>query len=333
MRGARLRTAGRVLAGCILLLISPGATAGAGGAGVTPGPAAPPAVAPWEAIAAGRAVVYAVPGVSSPTVVLALAERLDAMLRSVEADLGLRLDGRLIYPLYPSADDFRREWWRFAALRDGWVHGWGTVVGPGPVHVVPSQVTHAVARYAVGPAVPLLGWGLGDLLADRLLGIDSHAHARIFLDRAGLPPIREIIHQVDFSRALPGAHAQSVSFLAFLAEVHGLPAVVAFARYRQAVEFGYAYTLARSPGGLVTRPGGAEAYVEAWRASEAARRLDLDAAAQATQAGRRAAEAAQRQVRRARLLLQAALWAMALGPIILAVILLVGPIRRGRRRR
>lgn len=338
----------------------------------------------WVALAVARAVVYFLPGTAADAAAPATAGRLDGLLAQIERESGLAPSGRLIYPLYPSAERFQRDWWRFALLRDGTVHGWGTIAEGGAVEVSPYQVARTVVRQVTDRSVPLLSWGLGDLIADRLVGADSHAHARLFLDRGGLPPILEIVHQLDFSRSLPGAYAQSVSFLAHLAEENGLPAVVAFARaaggrwyefdtlfqrqfgipvaeadrrwrerllrvvppsmteaefqeYRRGVEFVYAYTLARTTGGLVSRSGGARAYVEATRAITALRRFDLAAAARAVETGRAAGEQVRRRAAWTRLALQGAFWALGLGPIVLAVLLLAGPAIRGawrdRRRR
>ncbi|MBI3997400.1 MAG: hypothetical protein HY355_00095 [Armatimonadetes bacterium] len=326
----------------------------------------------WEATPSSLAVVYALAGSPGARDARVVAERLDALLAAIARDGDFVLPGRLVYPLYPSAERFRRDWWLFAELRDGLVHGWGTVYGGDPGAISPYQVARVVVLQAMARALPLFTWGLGDAIADRLAGVDSHAHARIYLDHGGLPPVIEIVHQLDFSRALPGAHAQSVSFLAFLAEEHGLPAVAAFARevgprwydfsqifqrrfgitmddadrrwrarvaraaapplseaefarYRRAAEFGYRHTLTRSPGGLLLQPGGAEAYVEALRATDALRRFEIDTALRAAEAGQRAAETVQRRAARTRLALRVALWALGIGPIILAVLLLAVP--------
>ncbi len=267
------------------------------------------------------------------------------------------------------------------------LHGWGTVYTGDLDAISPYQVARAVAQQRLTQGIPMLTWGVGDLIADRVLGVDSHAHARLFVDRAGLPPIESIVHQLDCSRALPGSYVQSVSFLAFLAEERGVPAVIAFAQdvgrrwydfgliferhfgmrlpesekqwrvrlerarapdltdgefaeYRRVAEFVYRTTLARTPGGLVSRPGGAEAYVEGLRATGALRRFDLVNAVSAEQTARRAAETVERRTTRTRLGIQTALWGLALVPILLAVLLLAGPAlrsalydRRERRRR
>lgn len=348
---------------------------------ILPADAIPPAdrgappVPPWVATAGARSVVYTLPGTREEAVAGSVAALLDNLLRQIERDSGLAPDGVLTYPLFPSPDRFRRDWWQFAILRDSTVHGWGTVVEGGSVEVSPYQIARIVVRQAVGRSVPLLSWGLGDLIADRLVGVDSHAHARLFLERDGLLPVAEIVHQLDFSRALPGAYAQSVSFLAYLAEEHGLRQVVAFARaggvrwydfpelfqryfgisiaeadwrwrarlaraapprlsdadfltYRRGVEYACAYTLAQTPGRLVSRPGGATAYVEALRATGALRRFDIVGASRAVEAGRKAGEQVQRRASRTRLAVTAALWALGLGPIVLAVLLLAGPAIR-----
>jgi len=342
-------------------------------------------VPPWVATRGAVSAVYALPGTREEAMAGSVADLLDNLLRQIERDSGLAPDGLLIYPLFPSPDRFRRDWWQFAILRDGAVHGWGTVVEGGRAEVSPYQVARIVARRSVGRAVPLLSWGLGDLIADRLIGADSHAHAKLFLERGGLPPVAEIVHQLDFSRALPGAYAQSVSFLAYLAEEHGLRRVVAFAQaggvrwydfpslfqqhfgttiadadsrwraklaqvalprlseadfltYRRGVEYACAYTLAQTPGRLVSRPGGARAYIEALRATRALRMFDIAVASRAVEAGLKAGEQVRRGASRTRLAVTAALWALGLVPIALAVILLAGPAlrdawrRRGRRR-
>lgn len=334
-----------------------------------------------------RTAVYILrdsPGAAGATRAVA---RLDEFLALITRDSGLDVPGVLIYPLYPSAAQFREDWWRFATLRDGVLHGWGTIYTGDLDAISPYQVARAVALQRLTQGIPMLTWGVGDLIADRLLRVDSHAHARLFVDRGGLPPIESIVHQLDFSRALPASYVQSVSFLAFLADERGVPAVIAFAEavgrrwydfgpiferhfgmtlpeaekrwrvrlerarapdltdrefaeYRRAAEFVYRTTLARTPGGLVSRPGGAEAYTEGLRATDALRRFDLASAVRAERTARRAAESVERGTARTRLGIQTALWGLALVPILLAVLLLAGPAlrsalydRRERRRR
>lgn len=349
-----------------------------------------PVVPSWEAVSTPRVVVYLVPGTAAPGEALAAAARVDRILDIMAREAGLELAGPLAYPLYPSTDRFRQDWWRFATLGGGYVHGWGSVLEQGRARVYTYQVTRAAAQTAAGRSVPLLLWGLGDYLGDRLLGADSHLHARLFLDRGGLPAVGEVVHQIDFSRALPGAYAQGVSFVAFLAERWSLPQVVELGRavgerwyefeaaferyfgvtlaeadllwrerlapvpvpalsdsefgdYLRAVEFSYSFSLARSPGGLVMRQGGATAYLEALRAVEAVRTLDLSAARQAALAGRQAMEAVRGGTARTRRTLEVALWALGIGPVVIAVVVLAVPSliralighmeRRARRRR
>ncbi|HET8679477.1 MAG TPA: hypothetical protein VFM39_05115 [bacterium] len=339
-------------------------------------------------IVGSRTAVYVLRDTPAAAGAAPAVARLDAFLALITRDSGLDSPGLLIYPLYPSAAQFREDWWRFATLRDGVLHGWGTIYTGDLESISSYQVARAVAQQRLKEqGIPLLTWGVGDLIADRLLQVDSHAHARLFVDRGGLPPIESIIHQLDFSRALPGSYVQSVSFLAFLAEERGVPAVVAFAQavgrrwydfgsifeqhfsmtlpqaekqwrtrlervhapdvtdrdfaeYRRVAEFVYRTTLARTPGGLVSRPGGAEAYVEGLRAADALRRFDLASAVRAERTARRAAEAVERQTSRTRLGIQTALWGLAFVPILLAVLLLAGPAlrsalydRRERRRK
>lgn len=343
-----------------------------------------PAVSGWGAITSQHAIVYSVPGTVSEADARSLADRLDRLIAAVQRDGGLTLPGRVVYPIYPDNERFRRDWWQFATLRDGVVHGWGTAITRGRAEISTYQVARLIARHGTGPAVPLLTWGLGDLLGDRQAAVDSHAHARVFLDRTGLPPVGAIVHQMDFSQALPGAHAQSVSFLAFLAEERGMAALVEFAltggrrwydfaplferafgislaeadrrwrrrlervsapplsereyaAYQRAAQFAYGVTLARDPGGLVTRPGGAAAYLEGLRATEALRRFDVAAATAAMQRGSQGLEAVQRSLNRTRLAVRAAVVGLALLPIALSVLLLAGPWLRSawhdRRRR
>lgn len=341
---------------------------------------------PWEAVLGSRVVVYVTPKTPGATEAVSTARHLDDLLAAIRRDSGLDPPGLLVYPLYTSAEQFREDWWRFATLRDGTVHGWGTIYGADRGTISPYQIARSVVTQRLGTGIPMLTWGLGDLVGDRLAGHDSHAHARLFVDRGGLPSIESIVHQLDFSRALPGSHVQSVSFLAHLAETHRLPKVVAFAEavgrrwydfgpifeqhfgmtlqeaerrwretltrarppeltdaefaeYRRAAEFIYRTTLARTPGGLVSRPGGAEAYVEALRAADALRRFDVATAVRAERTARRAAETVERRTARTRLGIQIALWGLAVVPIVLALVLLAGPAlrsawhdRRTRRR-
>lgn len=319
--------------------------------------------------------MYFIPGAVPEAASRQAASRLESLIRAVAQDSGLEPAGVLVFPVYPSVERFAQEWWQFADLGRETIHGWGTVYAGGPVEVSPYQVARLLARQAVGPEVPLLAWGLGDLIADRLTGADSHAHARLFLDRQGLSPIHEIVHQIDFSRALPGAYPQSISFLAYLAEQRGLRGILALARtggrrwyafadafsaqfgmplseadrqwrqrlerveappmsdadfasYSRALQFAYATTLARSPGGLLLRPGGATAFVEGIRATDALRRFDLPTATEAANRGRTALERAQSSAARTRLAAQAGVWAIALVPILLVVLILAGPAIR-----
>ncbi len=378
MSGAGQRTAHSRRRSALLAGLAAAAMAASASTAVTAGqPAAapaptPPAVPPWETVYAPRAVVYALPGSASPGEARAAADRVSRILDLIARDAGLELAGPLAYPLYPSADRLRQEWWRFATLGGGHVNGWGSVLEEGRARVHTYQITRAAAQTAARRPVLLLLWGLGDYLGDRVLGFDSHAHARLFLDRGGLPATSEIVHQMEFSRALPGAYAQAVSFVAFLAERWGLPGVVELGRsvgerwyefegaferifgvtlaeadllwrerasaarppdlsaaefgdYLRALEFSYSFSLARSPGGLVMRQGGATAYLEALRAAEALRGLDLPAARQAALTGRGAMESVRRGTVRTRRTLEVALWALGIGPIVIAVIVLAVP--------
>jgi hypothetical protein len=112
----------------------------------------------------------------------------------------------------------------------------------------------------------------------------------------------------------------------------------AFEDYQTALRFAYSQTLARSAGGLVMRPGGATAYIEALRATGAIRRFDVTAAAQAAGRGRGGLEAVQRRLHWTRLSLRVAVWAAGIVPVILAILVLAGPSIRSawydwRRRR
>lgn len=326
-------------------------------------------------VTGAKVVVYVLSQTPGAVDADGVATFIDSLLLAIQRDSHLELTEALVYPLYPSAQHFQEDWWRFATLREGFVHGWGTIYTGDPSAITPYQIARIVVLKNLGAGIPMLTWGLGDLVADRLSGVDSHAHARLLLDRGGLPPIESIVHQLDFSRALPGSYAQSVSFLAFLAEERSLPTVVEFAGavgrrwydfgaifeqhfgmtpaeadrrwrasvarhkaptltdaefadYRAAAEFIYRTTLARTPGGLVSRPGGAEAYVEALRATDALRRFDLATALRAQRAARRAAEVVERRTAWTRRGIQVVLWGLALGPILLAVLLLAGPSLR-----
>jgi len=110
-----------------------------------------------------------------------------------------------------------------------------------------------------------------------------------------------------------------------------------YAAYQRAAQFAYGVTLARDPGGLVTRPGGAAAYLEGLRATEALRRFDVAAATTAMQRGRQGLEAVQRSLNRTRLAVRAAVVGLAVLPIALSILLLAGPSLRNawrdRRRR
>ena len=105
-----------------------------------------------------RAAVYVLPDSPGPATASSAAARLDEYLARIARDSGLDLPGLFVYPLYPSTAQFQEDWWRFATLRDGVLHGWGTVYAGDLDTISPYQVARRTTRTRLGIQTAL--WGL-----------------------------------------------------------------------------------------------------------------------------------------------------------------------------
>lgn len=160
-------------------------------------------------------------------------EQIKADLELIHMEVMAPLDlppSRLIYPLYPSLEVFRRDWWHFATLGYGdVVHAWGTIYTGDSREVTPYTLTRAVVSDAFPRAIPLLRWGLGEALGDSFAGVDAHGHLKAALDTGlAMPALRDILAPSDFGNALPMSYPTAVSFMAFLIERYGFARTAAF---------------------------------------------------------------------------------------------------------
>lgn len=214
-------------------------------------------VAGWRLHRTSHFLLYTVDGSPGARDVDGIAARLEQIHALVLAPLGLP-PVEIIYPLYPSAEQFQRDWWKFAAQGYGdLVHGWGLVYDGDPATIEPYEVTRAVVTHAFPRAIPLLRWGLADALSDRAAGVNAHRHVRA-LTEAGqqLPGLRAIIAPSDFGQALPESYPMAVSFVAYLLDAYGLSRTAEFvdrASYRYfdfpelfATHFGTPFTSAEA---------------------------------------------------------------------------------------
>ena len=181
----------------------------------------------WRLHQTPHFLLYTVDGSPGARDLPRVAEQLERLHTQVLNPLRLP-PAQIIYPLYPSVDRFRADWWLFATLGHGdLVHGWGAVYDGDLDTLTPYGVTRAAVTHAFPRAIPFLRWGLGDALADRAAGADPHQHLRA-LAAAGqpLPDLPALLAPSDFGRALPVSYPVAVSFAAFLLETYG-PARVA----------------------------------------------------------------------------------------------------------
>jgi len=196
---------------------------------LVPGAAAQ-AVPGWRLHTTRHFLVYVVEGTAGAGNV----EQVSADLELIHAEVitPLRLPAvRLAYPLYPTLDRFRADWWHFASLGYGEiVHAWGAIYTGDYRAITPYTITRAVVSDAFPRAIPLLRWGLGDALGDRAAGVDAHAHlAATRAAGLGIPHLREILAPADFGARLPMSYPTAVSFMAFLLERYGPERTTAFA--------------------------------------------------------------------------------------------------------
>jgi hypothetical protein len=211
MRGTRIR---RPLLCFSLLVIA---------AGLLPAGARAQDVHGWRMRETPHFLIYVVDGTPGARDVEQIAADLELLHREVLAPLGLP-PTRLVYPLYPSLERFTRDWWYFATLGYGdVVHAWGTIYTGDSRELTPYTLTRSAVSDAFPRAVPLLRWGLGEALGDRVAGVDAHSHLKAILDSGGqIPMLRSILAPSDFGSALPASYPAAVSFMAFLIERYGL---------------------------------------------------------------------------------------------------------------
>jgi len=183
----------------------------------------------WQLHATAHVLLYTVPGTPAGREAEQLSRDLEDLYMQVIAPLRLP-PVRIVYPLYPSVERFRQEWWRFQALGYGdAVHAWGAVYQGDPTHLTPYELTRSLVSHAFPQAIPLLRWGLADALGDRAAGIDSHQHIRA-LQAAGqrIPLVREVMAPSDFGDRLPLSYPMAVSFVRYLLETYGSAVVATF---------------------------------------------------------------------------------------------------------
>ncbi|MGH2437791.1 MAG: hypothetical protein ACRDFA_12475, partial [bacterium] len=200
-------------------------------------PATAQSVPGWRLYETPQFHIYAVDGSRAAGDIEQIKADLELMHMEVIAPLDLP-PSRLIYPLYPSLDVFRRDWWHFATLGYGEVvHAWGTIYTGDSRAITPYTLTRAVVSDVFPRAIPLLRWGLGEALGDSFAGVDANGHLKAALD-AGLasPALRDILAPSDFGDALPMSYPTAVSFMAFLIERYGFARTAAFA---ERVDFRY----------------------------------------------------------------------------------------------
>jgi len=191
--------------------------------------AAAQAVEGWRLRRTPHFLIYTVEGSHAARDVEQIAADLELLYAEVLAPLGLP-PLQVIYPLYPSVERFRDAWWYFATLGSGdLVHAWGTIYTGDFRALTPYTITRAVVSHGYPRAIPLLRWGFGEALGDRVAGVDAHAHLKAALD-AGLamPALRRILAPSDFGEALPMSYPTAVSFMAYLIERFGIPQTGAF---------------------------------------------------------------------------------------------------------
>lgn len=170
---------------------------------------------------------YVLPGTPGARDIAQISADLELVHSEVIAPLGLP-PTRLVYPLYPSLERFGQDWWHFSTMGYGdIVHAWGTIYTGDNRALNPYTVTRAVIGDAFPRAIPLLRWGLGEALGDRVAGVDPHAHLKAVAPGRRLA-VTEILAPTDFGDRLPMSYPTAVSFMGFLLERYGLPRTAAF---------------------------------------------------------------------------------------------------------
>jgi len=183
----------------------------------------------WRAHPHGHFMLYAIDGTPGARDVAAVAVELERIYSQVLTPLKLP-PVTILYPLYPSTDKFQSDWWQFAIRDSGEIiHGWGAIYDGQPGRISPYVVTRAVIAHAFPRVIPLLKWGLGDALGDRMLGIDSHYGLQALLESGRpLPALGALVPPYDFGTNLPTSYPAAVSFIAFLLDEYGVARTAAF---------------------------------------------------------------------------------------------------------
>ena len=194
-----------------------------------PSGAAAQAVEGWQLHDTPHFLFYTLPGTRGARDVEQITADLELLYAEAITPLALP-PSRLVYPLYPTLERFRTDWWHFATMGYGdVVHAWGTIYTGDNRALTPYTVTRAVISDAFPRAIPLLRWGLGEALGDRVSGVDPHAHLNAAV-ASGLtqPALRDILAPSDFGDRLPMSYPTAVSFMAFLLERYGPEQTAAF---------------------------------------------------------------------------------------------------------
>lgn len=199
-------------------------------------PVAAQAVEGWRLYETPHFFIYVVEGTPGARDLQRVAAELERIHRVIVAPLGLPPD-RLIVPLYPSADRFRADWWRFATQGPGeFIPTWGAVYTGDLRAISPYVLARAVVDGALPRLTRMLRWGAGEALGDRAAGVDAHAHlATLLASGAQIPALAAILRPWEFGETLPLSYPTAVSFVSFLFERYGLTRTWAFidrANYR-----------------------------------------------------------------------------------------------------
>jgi hypothetical protein len=205
--------------------------------GVRPRVAIAQDVPGWRLHETPHFLIYTVDGTPGARDLEQVTADLELIHRDVLSPLRLP-PAKLVYPLYPSLEQFARDWWYFATLGYGdIVHAWGTIYTGDSRDVTPYTITRSAVSDAFPRAIPLLRWGFGEALGDRAAGVDAHAPLRAIAVSAGqVPALHTILAPSDFGNALPASYPAAVSFVAFLMERYG-PAETA--RFVERVSYQY----------------------------------------------------------------------------------------------
>lgn len=192
-------------------------------------PAAAQAVEGWRLHETPHFLIYVVDGTPGARDLDRVATELERIHRMIVAPLGLP-PTRLIYPLYPSVDRFRADWWRFATQGHGdFIHAWGAVYAGDLRAISPYLMARAVVDGALPRLTRMLRWGVGEALGDRASGVDSHAHLAALLAPGAAPPaVAAMLPPWEFGQALPLSYPTAVSFVSFLIDRYGLERTWAF---------------------------------------------------------------------------------------------------------